>query len=522
MAVDISPNVDPVKLAETLYDIRLWETQAEILRALETNRRVAVRGANAVGKTTVLAVAALNFAIRHERARVLIVGPGWTNVRAVIWAEIHSLLARSQWRLPADSINQTEIRLNSGNLIIGLSTNEPGRLHGHHSERMLVLVDEAPAIEETFWPPLEAALAGGEARILIAGNPLSPIGYFHECFTRKRANWKLFNVSAFSSPNLSGLDVDALLKLSDEQLDLNVAPYLVTRRWCRERYDEWFNGSAENSPLWQSRVLGEFPSSATTALVPLHLLEAATAAAVDDGKSPLDVGVDPAGAGKDMTAVCAISNGNILALECYPDAQPEGRVIEFCRRWRDRIRIVRYDSAGIGGFFGNDLRRAGFPTAGVNVAQKAKDPEKYANQKAERYFALRQCFQEHQVRGLPDDCLAELSAMSYSVDSSGRLIIEDKATVKSLIGHSPDKSEALMLAMGERHVPIEYTPVKITPYRRYSVPGDVPSSCSAFYQDARLLDERSPYMTGEDWSAEQDAPSSMLTKSRRFGGRGAW
>jgi len=118
MAVDISPNVDPVKLAETLYDIRLWETQAEILRALETNRRVAVRGANAVGKTTVLAVAALNFAIRYERARVLVVGPGWMTVRSVIWAEIHSLLARARWRLPADSINQTEIRLNSGNLII--------------------------------------------------------------------------------------------------------------------------------------------------------------------------------------------------------------------------------------------------------------------------------------------------------------------------------------------------------------------------------------------------------------------
>jgi len=388
---------------------------------------------------------------------------------------------------------------------------------------MLVLVDEAPAIEESFWPPLEAALAGGEARILIAGNPLSPVGYFHECFTRKRANWRLFNVSAFSSPNLSGLTLDALLALSDEQLDYNVAPYLVTRRWTKERYSEWLNGSTENSPLWQSRVLGEFPSSATTALVALSLLEAAQEPAIDDGRSPVDIGCDPAGAGKDLTAVCAVSNGHILAIECYPDAQPEGRVIEFCRRWRDRIRIVRYDSAGIGGFFGNELRRLGYPTTGVNVAQKAKDSKRYASQKSERYFALRACFQEGKVRGLDDETLAELSAMNYAVDGSGKLIIEDKATVKSLIGHSPDKAESLMLAMGERHVPIEYTPVSTSTTRRdYSVPGFVPSR-SAFYQDGRTLDERAPYMDGQSWEREMDAaPSSILVKSRRFGSRGAW
>ncbi|MBV8357637.1 MAG: hypothetical protein JO189_06830 [Deltaproteobacteria bacterium] len=49
------------------------------------------------------------------------------------------------------------------------------------------------------------------------------------------------------------------------------------------------------------------------------------------------------------------------------------------------------------------------------------------------------------------------------------------------------------------------------------------SNCSAFYQDGRPLDSRALEMTGEDRSAEQDAaPTSMLVKSRRFGGRGAW
>jgi hypothetical protein len=39
---------------------------------------------------------------------------------------------------------------------------------------------------------------------------------------------------------------------------------------------------------------------------------------------------------------------------------------------------------------------------------------------------------------LSDEALSELAAISYVIDSRGRTAIEDKASVKSALGKSPD------------------------------------------------------------------------------------
>jgi hypothetical protein len=46
---------------------------------------------------------------------------------------------------------------------------------------------------------------------------------------------------------------------------------VVTRRWVREKWHEW----GEAPPLWQARVLGEFPTQGDNALISLAWLEAA-------------------------------------------------------------------------------------------------------------------------------------------------------------------------------------------------------------------------------------------------------
>jgi hypothetical protein len=78
-----------------------------------------------------------------------------------------------------------------------------------------------------------------------------------------------FTISAFDSPNLAGLTLDDLLALPDAALDHCPRPYLVTRRWVREKYAEWGPGH----PLWEARVLGQFPTQAEDALISLAWLE---------------------------------------------------------------------------------------------------------------------------------------------------------------------------------------------------------------------------------------------------------
>ena len=439
---------DPVRFAKSVFDATLWDRQAEIAHAVETERRVAVKACHASGKTFDAAAIALWFACRYRNARVITLAPGWLTTRAVIWSEIHSLLQRARFKLPTTVANQTEIRFGPDNLLIGLSANEPTRLQGHHAEHILLIADEATGINPEFWPAVEGILASGDSHLLLLGNPTVNSGYFYDAFGRNRAAWKTFTISAFDTPNLAGISLEGLLEMSDNELDANSHPFLTTRRWVKDRWAEWFNGSPENSPLWQSRVLGEFPSASSNTLIPLALLEAACRPAIDHG-DPVIIGVDPAGPGRDRTVAVACASGAILDVGVFTDANAEGPTIQFIRKWRDRVKVVRVDSAGIGFYFSEHMRPLGYRTEAINVASSSADKERFANLKAERFWFLRERFAKGQISGLSDDMLAELAAIEYVVDTRGRIAIESKASVTSALGRSPDLAEALMIALGD-------------------------------------------------------------------------
>jgi hypothetical protein len=450
----------PAEFAEFVLGAKLWSTQRAILRSIETERRTAVAGCHASGKTYTAACAALWFAARHADSRVLIVAPGWLTVRAVVWSEIHNLLSRAHLRLPLETQNQTEIRLDRS-LLLGVSTNEPGRLQGHHARNLFVIVDEAVAIPTEFWPPLEGILSGGNTRLLILGNPTVNSGYFFDAFGRNRQAWQCFSISVFQTPNFAGLTLDELLRLPDSELDRDELPYLATRRWTKERYAEWWNGTVENSPLWASRVLGEFPSSSNNALIPLSWLERARRPSVDNG-GDIIVGVDVAGPGKDRTVTVACCGGAIIDVGIYTGADARGVTLNFIRVYRDRLRMVRVDSAGPGWYFLQDIRDAGYRTQGVNVGcgPDEREKERFRNLKAQRYWFLRERFQRGEISGLSDEMLAELASINYLINPKGQVEIEDKASVKSILGKSPDLAEALMLAIGEHAPePFDYRPV---------------------------------------------------------------
>jgi hypothetical protein len=71
------------------------------------------------------------------------------------------------------------------------------------------------------------------------------------------------------------------------------------------------------------------------------------------------IGVDPGGPGKDRTTAVACAAGAILDTGVYTDADARGPVLAFIRKWGDRLKLVRVDSAGIGFYFTEHVRSAG-------------------------------------------------------------------------------------------------------------------------------------------------------------------
>jgi hypothetical protein len=91
---------------------------------------------------------------------------------------------------------------------------------------------------------------------------------------------------------------------------------------------------------------------------------------------------------------------------------------------------------------------------GVNVAERPKDQTKFKNQRAEMWWNTRSLLQpkddKQDIRLDVDRAvLAQLAGPTFSSDSSGRILIESKANMKKRGVHSPDRAEAILLALYE-------------------------------------------------------------------------
>jgi hypothetical protein len=285
--------------------------------------------------------------------------------------------------------------------------------------------------------------------VLALGNPTIASGPFYDAFATNRDGWQTFTISAFDSPNLAGLTLEELLALPDAELDRAPRPYLVTRRWVREKYHEWGVGH----PLWEARVLGQFPTQAEDALISLAWLEAAAKRPVVDTGDPIIAGLDVAGPGEDETVLAIRQGPRIVGLHAWAQPDPRGEVAAALAPYRGRIETVNVDSVGIGYYMGKHLEDLGYPVRIVNVGETSSDAERYRNVKAEFYWGLRMRFQEGDVAGLEDErAIGQLAGIRYRHNARGQIEIERKDEALKRGVKSPDRAEALMLAFARPRV----------------------------------------------------------------------
>lgn len=429
-----------------------WHTAQAILEATFTPRaRVAVKACHASSKTFTAADAVLLALLLG--GDVLTTAPTWQQVETVLWGQIHRALsdsAVSAW----GTVNQTEIHLPTGEFALGLSTNDAVRFQGFHSRAgrfLLVVMDEAPGVLPGIYEAIEGIRAGGDVRVLAIGNPVIASGPFHDAFTGNRAGWSTFTIDALDTPNLEDetrpghqLTLEELLALPEDRLGYAPRPYLVDRAWVIEKYHEW----GEQSPLWQSRVRGQFPEQGEDALLSLAWLEAAKVRAPLKTAESVTAGLDVAGPGEDETVLAIRRGPNLVApLQSWSQADPRGKVVDALLPWQTQLESVNVDSAGIGYYMGQHLADVGFPVRLVNVGTVPTDPERYANLKAELYWGLRLRAAAGDFTGLTDDrAISQLAGIRYRHDARGRVVIESKEDARKRGVKSPDRAEAIMLA----------------------------------------------------------------------------
>jgi phage terminase large subunit len=422
-----------------------WEMPRRIMAAIARPRaRVAVKACHSSAKTHT--AAGLTLWWTANGGIVITTAPTWPQVKTLLWREVAAAYERSRFRL-GGKLNTVEWQVGPQQYAMGLSTNEGVRFQGFHG-KVLIILDEAPGVRPDIFEAIEGIRAGGDVRVLMLGNPTIASGPFYEAFSRERHTWVNFTIDAFETPNLRGTSIAELQAVPQDDTDNPLLaheprPYLTTRRWVHEKLHTW----TEASPLWQSKVRGQFPKQSEDALLSLAWLEAAgTREIAATDADEWVAGIDVAGPGEAETVLTVRRGPTLVATRAWASPDPRGEVLAALAPLKGKLGRVNVDSVGQGYYFARHLEDAGYPVADVNVGEAASDPEKYVNRKAELYWALRMRLSSGDLAGLADEAtVGQLAGIRYRHDARGRVVIEGKDEARKRGVPSPDRAEATML-----------------------------------------------------------------------------
>jgi phage terminase large subunit len=444
---------DPALFARKMLKHNLWWMQEQILRSAARYPRTAVKACHASSKTFTAAELVLWWIARFKDGIAITTASSFNQVKRQLWVEMKRAAGTSLLVYPR--FHQTELRISASNYAIGLSTNAGIRFQGFHG-RILVVIDEATGIDPEIWEAIESSRAGGDVHLLALGNPIELGGHFYDIFHSKRTGWQTFTMSAFDSPNFKGLagsdpvDLEGLLALPDAQLDDNVRPYLITRRWVKEKYFEW----GPDDPRWNPRVLGQFPKSSSKQVISLEDVEACVDIELRDWKKkPLDFGGDIARFGDDQTVYVGVKGGRLVFLETHAKQstmETAGQIVNLFRE----IGIIgsfALDDGGLGGGVTDRLTEQNYEILPINFGSTAFRYDEYQDLRTEIWWHMRRLFAERLI-SIPrnEELIMQLVGPTYEFRSNGKLKLESKEDMKKRGLRSPDIADALGLAVYPR------------------------------------------------------------------------
>lgn len=179
---------------------------------------------------------------------------------------------------------------------------------------------------------------------------------------------------------------------------------------------------------------------------------------------PRLLGVDPARFGDDRTSIIKREGRVAFGMKSYTKKDTMEVVGIVHRTIQDyQPEKVFVDVGGLGAGVVDRLWEMGYKglVVAVNGGEKAMDPEKYANRRAEMWGLMKEWFNDRPAQ-IPDlDSLhADLCSPRYSFDSKSRLVLERKQDMKKRGIRSPDEGDALALTFAEPVIQKMYRPTR--------------------------------------------------------------
>lgn len=400
--------------------------------ASEQRARVAVKSYHGAGKTFGAALVVNWFFFTRIQAHILTTAPTEQQVKDHLWGEItkqvhHSVFAEAMsghiYTMRMEMPGYAKYWYAQGRV-----SNRPVNIEGMHGPHVLYVIDEAKGVPYSIFEAIEGALTNeeGDVRVLMISTPaLRKSGYFYDAFKTKK-------MEGLYKPVNVGLDESSR----------------VSQKWRDARKKEW----GEKSPVYQARVLGEFPDEAAGTLIRPEWVDDAIGREIPKG-SVVVVSADVARYGEDNT-VLFTRWGDVLS---DPTQYPKQDTMTTATMIRMRCltvmaNMVKVDDSGLGGGVVDRLiqlkseNNDPWDIEGVDSGSAASNPQRFLNRRAELAWVLRKRFEEGKI-SIPDHgtLIADLLAYKYHYNRKDQMVLDSKEEMKTEIGRSPDYGDAAIL-----------------------------------------------------------------------------
>jgi phage terminase large subunit len=425
---------DPVGFAREVLGAEPDDWQAGVLEDIARGeRRISIRAGHGVGKSNVCATATIWHMVTRYPQKTVMTAPTAGQLFDALFAEVKMLIKK----LPAPiqelfDATSEKIVLRAapeGSFVSARtsSADRPEALAGVHSEHVLLICDEASAIPEPVFESASGSMSGDNACTILIGNPTRLSGLFYKTHHSLKGEWRTYHVSSLTSRRVNP---DFVKQIADT--------YGI------------------DSNAYRVRVLGEFAKSEDDTLISAELVEAAMSRDIALIESdPLIYGVDVARFGDDRSVLCK-RRGNVV-IELKPWSKMDlmqlvGAIVNEAKMEKPAEVVV--DSIGLGAGVADRLRevfgelKLPIRVRDVNVAESAAMNPNASKLRDDLWLQLKDWLNKRACK-LPksDDLKQELVAPTFTFSSSGKIVVEPKASMKKRGMRSPDLADALCLTM---------------------------------------------------------------------------
>lgn len=393
----------------------------------------------------------------------IVSAPSLTQIEKVTFKYLKSFKARAKERgfiLPGHINEQLEWQTkgSEGSITIAYGKKPaPGQevnvFQGIRSEygRTYVWFDEAGGMSKGMWTAAEAVLTGADARFTGIGNPDDVGTEWHRVFTEKKYDdeYNRFSISSFELPTFTG----EIVYPEDPEMQERMMRSLTQVSWVEHKKRIW----GEKDARYLSKVLGEFPEDGGNGFFPQASLNRASDTNIpEDLDAPLVLGVDIARWGQDESVIASNRAGRIRVEDTWGkcDLVDSARKIHSFANLHNAAE-VRIDSTGVGGGVFDMLDRLDefedkcYTLIGWDNGTSSPDITQWSNLRAYSYDSLRTQMMSQQIDlDIEEDreLKEELQLITYKFTGRGGIQITPKDDLKTEMGGSPDRLDAVVMA----------------------------------------------------------------------------